>query len=358
MKQLQNGIYTFNIGEKCWGEEANKNFKTLDELVKEVSENKNNHLILTNNVNENATNIQQPKTDLEDNISVTKKALQDQIDILINQIINLQYQVSNLSSVDEAQHAVLAGTATLAVTAATARKVEHSLTIGDIVFNGQEDKSIAIDGEPTENSLNLINSEAVYKALELKQDKATTLSGYNITDAYTKSEVDTNLDGKSNTDHTHDDKYYTKSEVDTNLDGKSNTDHNHDDKYYSKSEVDTNLDGKSNTDHTHDDKYYTKSEVDVNLDGKSNTDHTHDDKYYTKSEVDVNLDGKSNTDHTHDDKYYSKSEVDTNLDGKSNIAHNHDDKYYTNSEFATNLDAKSNTDHNHDDKYYTKSEVD
>src|SRR5574344_1325891 len=246
-------IYTFNIGEKCWGEEANKNFKTLDELVKEVSENKNNHLILTNNVNENATNIQQPKTDLEDNISVTKKALQDQIDILINQIINLQYQVSNLSSVDEAQHAVLAGTATLAVTAATARKVEHSLTIGDIVFNGQEDKSIAIDGEPTENSLNLINSEAVYKALELKQDKATTLSGYNITDAYTKSEVDTNLDGKSNTDHTHDDKYYTKSEVDVNLDGKSDTDHNHDDKYYTKSEVDTNLDGKSNTDHTHSD---------------------------------------------------------------------------------------------------------
>src|SRR5574344_2392113 len=222
-------IYTFNIGEKCWGEEANKNFKTLDELVKEVSENKNNHLILTNNVNENATNIQQTKTDLEDNISVTKKALQDKIEILINQIINLQYQVSNLSSVDEAQHAVLAGTATLAVTAATARKVEHSLTIGDIVFNGQEDKSIASAGKPTENSLNLINSKAVYKALELKQDKATTLSGYNITDAYTKSEVDTNLDGKSNTDHTHDDKYYTKSEVDTNLDGKSNTDHTHSD---------------------------------------------------------------------------------------------------------------------------------
>src|SRR5574344_1008148 len=229
MKQLQNGIYTFNIGEKCWGEEANKNFKTLDELVKEVSENKNNHLILTNNVNENATNIQQTKTDLEDNISVTKKALQDQIDILINQIINLQYQVSNLSSVDEAQHAVLAGTATLAVTAATARKVEHSLTIGDIVFNGQEDKSIAIDGKPTENSLNLINSNAVYEFLELKQDKATTLSGYNITDAYTKSEVDTNLDGTSNTDHNHDEKYYTKSEVDTNLDGKSNTDHTHSD---------------------------------------------------------------------------------------------------------------------------------
>ena len=205
MKQLQNGIYTFNISEKYWGEEANKNFMALDELVKEVSENKNNHLTLTNDVNENAANIQQTKTDLEDNISVTKKALQDQIDILINRIINLQYQVSNLSSVDEAKHTILADTATLAVTAATARKVEHPLTIGDIVFNGQEDKSIGIDKEPTENSLNLINSNAVYESLELKQDKATTLSGYNITDAYTKSEVDTSLDGKSNTDHIHSD---------------------------------------------------------------------------------------------------------------------------------------------------------
>ena len=182
-------IKDFNISEKYWGEEANKNFMALDELVKEVSENKNNHLTLTNDVNENAANIQQTKTDLEDNISVTKKALQDQIDILINRIISLQYQVNNLSSVDEAKHTILADTATLAVTAATARKVEHPLTIGDIVFNGQEDKSIGIDKEPTENSLNLINSKAVYESLELKQDKATTLSGYNITDAYTKSEI-------------------------------------------------------------------------------------------------------------------------------------------------------------------------
>lgn len=173
MKQLQNGIYTFNMGEKYWGEEVNKNFETLNDLIKEVSENKNNHLTLTNNVNENAANIQQTKTDLEDNISVTKKALQDQIDILINRIINLQYQVSNLSSVDEAQHAVLADTATLAVLADTARKVEHSLTIGDIAFNGREDKTITIDNSPTENSLNLINSNAVHELLK----KVETLEG-------------------------------------------------------------------------------------------------------------------------------------------------------------------------------------
>ncbi len=35
------------------------------------------------------------------------------------------------------------------------------------------------------------------------------------------------LDGKSNTGHTHDDRYYTKTEVNTKLDGKSNTGHKH-----------------------------------------------------------------------------------------------------------------------------------
>lgn len=35
------------------------------------------------------------------------------------------------------------------------------------------------------------------------------------------------LDGKSNTGHTHDDRYYTETEVNTKLDGKSNTGHKH-----------------------------------------------------------------------------------------------------------------------------------
>lgn len=35
------------------------------------------------------------------------------------------------------------------------------------------------------------------------------------------------FDGKSNTGHTHDDRYYTKTEVNTKLDGKSNTGHKH-----------------------------------------------------------------------------------------------------------------------------------
>lgn len=35
------------------------------------------------------------------------------------------------------------------------------------------------------------------------------------------------------------------------------------------------LDGKSNTDHTHDDRYYTESEINTKLDAKANSSHTH-----------------------------------------------------------------------------------
>jgi len=40
-------------------------------------------------------------------------------------------------------------------------------------------------------------------------------------------------------DHTHDDRYYTESEVNSLLNGKSNTDHNHDSRYYTESEINT-----------------------------------------------------------------------------------------------------------------------
>ena len=45
---------------------------------------------------------------------------------------------------------------------------------------------------------------------------------------------------------------------------------------YSKTEIDNKLNGKSNTDHTHDDRYYTETEINNKLNGKSNTNHTHD----------------------------------------------------------------------------------
>jgi hypothetical protein len=46
---------------------------------------------------------------------------------------------------------------------------------------------------------------------------------------------------------------------------------------YSNSEIDTLLLAKSDTTHTHDDRYYTESETDTLLSGKANTSHTHSD---------------------------------------------------------------------------------
>lgn len=66
--------------------------------------------------------------------------------------------------------------------------------------------------------------------------------------------------------------------------------HTHDDRYYTESEVNTKLNGKSNTGHTHDDRYYTESEIDSKLAGKANSSHTH-----TKAQV-----GLGNVDNTAD----------------------------------------------------------
>ena len=53
--------------------------------------------------------------------------------------------------------------------------------------------------------------------------------------------------------HTHDNRYYTETEIDTKLNGKSDTGHIHDDRYYTETEIDTKLSGKSDIDHTHSD---------------------------------------------------------------------------------------------------------
>lgn len=195
MKQLQNGIYTFNTGEKNWGEEANQNFEALDNLIGGVAGNNDKIELLSEKIQTNANNIKQTKNDLTDNITNTKNGLQDQIDILNNNILALKYKIDNMDiDVDSVKHAEEAD---------VAMKLKKSLTIGNVSFNGEVDTVIAVDNEPTQDSSNLINSNAVYDALKLKQGKATTLGGYNITDAYTKSEIDTKLGEKSSTDHTH-----------------------------------------------------------------------------------------------------------------------------------------------------------
>ena len=85
---------------------------------------------------------------------------------------------------------------------------------------------------------------------------------------------------------------------------------------YSTEEIDTKLDSKSNSDHTHDDRYYTESEIDTKLGNKANLSHTHDDRYYTETEINTKLSGKSDTNHNHDSRYYTETEVNSLLNAR------------------------------------------
>ena len=62
----------------------------------------------------------------------------------------------------------------------------------------QKLNSMPFDSEPKNNSPCYLTSGAVYNALLAKADKASTLAGYGITDAYTKNAVDALLANKAN----------------------------------------------------------------------------------------------------------------------------------------------------------------
>lgn len=93
---------------------------------------------------------------------------------------------------------------------------------------------------------------------------------------YTESEIDTKLSSKSETSHTHDDRYYTETETDSaisnaiaalintapsTLDTLSELSNSLADDPNFATTMTTALASKSDTSHTHDDRYYTESEV-------------------------------------------------------------------------------------------------
>ena len=69
---------------------------------------------------------------------------------------------------------------------------------GGAIYTALEGKqnTLTIDSSVTQSSTNPVQGGAVYTALGNKADASTTLSGYGITDAYTKTEVDTALSSK------------------------------------------------------------------------------------------------------------------------------------------------------------------
>ena len=106
---------------------------------------------------------------------------------------------------------------------ATSLKAQGAIEGGTIVSNGQIESVGDIVSTSGDVKAGDISLKETAQALAGKADKATTLDGYGITDAYTKAEVDSKLDGKVDAKDV-----YSKTDVDgkiadvaSELDGKA-----------------------------------------------------------------------------------------------------------------------------------------
>lgn len=111
----------------------------------------------------------------------------------------------------------------------------HTHTTATVSANGflsKEDKSkldgiatgankTVVDSSLSGSSTNPVQNKVVNSALSGKANSSHSHSISNITN------LQSALDSKSETGHTHDDRYYTESEINTKLNGKANSSHTH-----------------------------------------------------------------------------------------------------------------------------------
>ena len=161
---------------------------------------------------------------------------------------------------------------------------------------------------------------------------------------YMKTEVDTKLSSKANTNHTHDiaslpDETdmlgHMENDFYTALDTKAN-----------KTTATTSANGlMSKEDKSKLDDIATeanKTIVDSSLSSSSTNP-------VQNKVVNSALNGKANSSHSH--SISNITNLQSALDSKSDNGHTHDDRYYTETEMNTKLESKSDTNHNHDNKY-------
>lgn len=136
---------------------------------------------------------------------------------------------------------------------------------------------------------------------------------------------------------------------------------------YMKTEVDTKLSSKANTNHTHSISNVTNLQTTLN--DKANVNHSHASAsssangFLSKADK-SKLDGiATGANKTIVDSALSTSStnpvqnkvINNALNGKANSSHSHSISNITNLQSA--LDSKSKTGHTHDDRYYTKNEI-
>lgn len=148
---------------------------------------------------------------------------------------------------------------------------------------------------------------------------------------YTKTEIDTKLNNKANTNHSHtsvdieiasenDDGLWldeygadTQSVINCFIYGHEQKLENIDDGA-NKTVVDSSLSSSSTNP-------VQNKVVNNALNGKANSSHNHSISNITN--LQSALDNKSATGHTHDDRYYTETEMNTKLNGKANSSHTH-----------------------------------
>lgn len=205
--------------------------------------------------------------------------------------------------------------------------------------------------------------------LVIDDTKLSSEAGYTIYTAGSATSVPwSGVTGKPSTftpsAHTHDDRYYTESEINSKLDGKSNTGHTHDDRYYTESEMNTKLAGKSDTSHSHnlntmintleegtstptDDDYYIAQYAGGGTSTTTYTRRLHSALWsYIKSKADYVYQVKGNyaaSSHTH--TIAQISNLQTILDSKASASHTHTIANITGLQSA--LDGKAASVHSH-----------
>lgn len=91
----------------------------------------------------------------------------------------------------------------------------------DDLENGEFSCNLTIDDTLSDTSENPVQNKVVNAALKSKADQTTVDNA--LAQKANLEYVNTSLTGKSDTGHTHDDRYYTESEIDTKLNTKLNT---------------------------------------------------------------------------------------------------------------------------------------
>ena len=145
----------------------------------------------------------------------------------------------------------------------------HSHTSRDIEIASENDDGLLVDeyGADTQSFVNCL----VYDHEKRLED---------IDVGANKTVVDSNLSSTSTNP-------VQNKVINSALNGKANSSHNH--SISNITNLQSALDSKSETGHTHDDRYYTETEMNTKLNEKANTSHTHNDTYYTKDEINTRL---------------------------------------------------------------------